>query len=542
MLTLTECARKNLFEEADRYLSKMTPQQKIGQLLMFAVPGSRLGIAGKTLMKKYLPGGIVLFGYNGTEAGSVKKFISDFQACSIKKSGIPLFVSIDQEGGKVKRIRRGLTQFPGNMAAGAVGKERYVYQWARTTGIELRRIGINMNLAPVLDVNNNPDNPVINTRSFGSDVETVSTLGSAYIRGLQDSRCIAVGKHFPGHGDTDKDSHLILPVIRFDMDRLKKIELAPFRAAIDNNVECIMTAHIAYPAILGNMESATVSRRILTDLLRNEMGFKGIIITDDLEMHAIAKNMKIGEAALKSVLAGTDIILISSYGKNVANIHATLTRAYKKGTLTRERLDSSVRRIIEMKIRYGIMAPPAEPGEKKKDNSFSLTRDDYEFIEYAKTLNKRITRASICYKGSLKDIQSPAAAKRLFILEEKMLRGVIAPDKNDRILPSLKKLETAGKLKNPGKATVAVYAFYRPVEKRIRYFTSLCRKKGFRPLIVCTANPFPALKAGDDVSVLMSFSNTPESIRALGAALAGELEPRPLSHVIYKKTSPPKKE
>ena len=427
------CGRKNMFDEADSHILKMTPEQKIGQLLMFALPGGGFGKTSEQLMKKYSPGGIILFGYNGNDSKKIRRLVDAYQAASAAYSGIPLFVSIDQEGGKVKRITKGVTQFPGNMAAGAVGDDDLVYEWARILGIELRRGGINMNLAPSVDVNNNPENPVINTRSFGSDVKNVSALGVAYIQGLQKSKCIAVAKHFPGHGDTDKDSHLILPVIRFGMDRLRALELAPFRAAIKNDVECIMTAHIAYPEILGTMESATVSYKILTELLRNEMGFDGIIITDDLEMHAIAKNLNIGQAALKSVLAGTDIILISSHGKNVEDIYKTLSAAYRDGTLTEERLNQSVRRILEMKMRYGIMNPSEKSGEGRK---YLFTRDEVKLLEGARELNRKISSRSICYAGNLQNVYHPGDTRRVFYMEEYRLKKRIARKGNNIFVSS----------------------------------------------------------------------------------------------------------
>jgi len=523
------CGRKNMFNEADSHILKMTPEQKIGQLLMFALPGGGFGKTSDRLMKRYLPGGIILFGYNGNDSKKIRRLVDAYQAASVKYTGIPLLVSTDQEGGKVKRITKGVTQFPGNMAAGAVGDEDLVYEWARILGIELRRAGINMNLAPSVDVNNNPENPVINTRSFGSDVKSVSALGVAYVQGLQKSKCIAVAKHFPGHGDTNKDSHLILPVIPFGMDRLRALELAPFRAVIRNDVECIMTAHIAYPNILGTMESATVSYKILTGLLRNEMGFEGLIITDDLEMHAIAKNLDIGQAALKSVLAGTDIILISSHGKNVQDIYKTLSAAYRDGTLTEERLNQSVRRILEMKMRYGIMNPSKKRGEGRK---YVFTRDEIKLLEEARELNRKITSRSICYAGTLQNIYPSGDTRRIFYMEEYKLKKRIAHKGQNIFVGSLSDIAAYDTGK---KKTVAYYGFYRPEKAKIELFLKICREKGMEAVLVCTANPFPALLQKGDRTVVMSFSNTDESLKHLADCLNGTLKPKLLKHIQYRR-------
>lgn len=241
MSSLAACSPYR-YEEVIPVVEKMTIEQKIGQMLMPAVPGSKIGTASRNIVKDFMPGGIILFGFNLENRQQTARFIEELQAASMQHSGIPLYISIDQEGGRVKRIRDGVTQFPGNLAFGVADDKKLMYTAARVTGLQLRLMGVNMNLAPVLDVNNNPLNPVINLRSFGSEPEIVSRMGVSYIKGLQDGRCIAVGKHFPGHGDTDRDSHHTLPVISYDMKRLKKVELAPFRKAIDAGVEGIMTA------------------------------------------------------------------------------------------------------------------------------------------------------------------------------------------------------------------------------------------------------------------------------------------------------------
>ncbi|TFH42525.1 MAG: glycoside hydrolase family 3 protein, partial [Chrysiogenales bacterium] len=192
---ISGCAQKRYDGEALLISRMMDLDRKIGQMIMVAIPGSEMSRDTERILERYKPGGVILFGYNLSSFESNRRFIASMQESSMRHSGVPLFVSIDQEGGRVVRIVSGITQFPGTMAAGVAGNARLAYHWGRALGLQLRDTGVNMNLAPVLDVNNNPRNPVINTRSFGPDPRLVAKLGAAYIKGLQESRCIAVGKH-----------------------------------------------------------------------------------------------------------------------------------------------------------------------------------------------------------------------------------------------------------------------------------------------------------------------------------------------------------
>ncbi len=267
------------------------------------------------------------------------------------ESRIPLLLTADLEGG-AGLIFSGGTRFPRAMAMGATYDPQLVFRAAHSTAREARLIGINLSFSPVADVNNNPDNPIINTRSFGEDPEQVSIMASAFIRGLQAGGVLATAKHFPGHGDTATDSHLELAVITADRDRLDAVELTPFRAAIANGVAAIMTAHLAVPALdPDTSRPATLSRPILTDLLRQELGFSGLIVTDAMNMYAVSKNYPDGESAVLALEAGADIIL---YPLSVAKTHGAIVQAVRSGRVTEERLDRSVQLILEAKARHGV--------------------------------------------------------------------------------------------------------------------------------------------------------------------------------------------
>ncbi|HNW29358.1 MAG TPA: glycoside hydrolase family 3 protein [Spirochaetota bacterium] len=514
------CIQKRYVDEAAALSRDMKLDWKIGQMLMMAIPGRNMNRDVEFILKQYRPGGVILFGYNLSTESNNRRFIKDMQKASCSYGGIPLFVSIDQEGGRVVRIVDGVTQFPGNMAAGVCGDRDLAYRWGRALGLQLRLTGVNMNLAPALDVNNNPHNPVINTRSFGSDPRQVSELGAAYLLGLQDSRCMAVGKHFPGHGDTNKDSHLTLPVIPYDMKRLERVELAPFRKAVRAGVEGIMTAHIAYPAILGGNDPATVSKKFLTGILREDFRFKGLVITDDMEMHAIARRQDIGEAAVRSILAGADIILFSSYEKSIPAIYNAIRKAVLEKRIPESRIDESVNRILEAKIRYGIMVPvkgKCVPGK------FVLTEEDRKALADADRVNAELSRRGILLFGD-RDLVAPAAGVvRVFMTRNRTLQNELLRKKDNVLVNSLGEL---GRFRPaPGKKTVFYLHVSAPDPGVVRAAADFCRKADIGFVLVSSGNPFPLTVAKAAPSGLLSFSDTAESVRQLGRCLNGEFRP-----------------
>lgn len=268
-----------------------------------------------------------------------------------RRSKLPLLIASDLEGGTSFRFNGG-TPFPTNMGVGAAGSERAAYEMGRITAREGRAAGIHLTFSPVADVNNNPANPIINTRSFGGDAHAVARYVAAEVRGIQDGGMLATAKHFPGHGDTDTDSHLSLPVIRADWRRLDSLELVPFRAAIRAGVKVVMSAHIALPELeQGASVPATLAPEILTGILRDSLKFKGIVVTDALDMGALVSSYGPGESAVKAFVAGSDLLLMPVDPR--AAIDA-MEDAVRSGRVTRARLDRSVRRVLEAKFRLGL--------------------------------------------------------------------------------------------------------------------------------------------------------------------------------------------
>lgn len=335
----------------------MRIEKKIGQMVMVGLDGHEPSDLILELIEKYGLGGVILFGRNLRDYAQIVDLCNDLQD---RSSDCPLFISIDQEGGRVTRLPPPFTRFPAMRLLGACNSADLAYRVGAITALELLSVGINMDLAPVLDIDTNPDNPIIGDRSFGSHPDIVSSMGVAVISGLQDNGVIACGKHFPGHGDTYKDSHLELPVLKHNMKRLKEVELRPFQAAISNGLAAIMTGHLLIPS-LDERYPATISKKIITDLLRGKMGFKGIVISDDLEMKAVIGNYEIGNAAVMSVEAGLDILLISETEEYQILVIETLVKAVKDGRIPEERLDLSYNRIRSLKERFLCPYKPKDP-------------------------------------------------------------------------------------------------------------------------------------------------------------------------------------
>lgn len=347
-------------------------EQKIGQLMLIGFDGTTVDVDLRHMITECHIGGAILFARNIESPGQVATLTNELQKIAMESGQPGLFIAVDQEGGRVARLTedKGFTEFPSAMAIGATGDTENAYRMAFAMSAEMRAVGINVDFAPDLDVNNNPANPVIGIRSFGSDPVTVASFGAAFARGLQENGILAFGKHFPGHGDTGIDSHIALPLVPYNRVRLDQIELVPFKAAIAGDFAGIMSAHVTFPAIDTNPGMpATLSRQVLTGLLRDQLGFNGLIATDSLEMGALAENgypPQIG--AILAFAAGADILLFNRDHAMHRESFANLVRAVEEGKVSQEQLDTSVRRILEAKEKFGILnlvlvADPAKAGE-----------------------------------------------------------------------------------------------------------------------------------------------------------------------------------
>lgn len=401
-------------------ISKMTLDEKIGQMLMLEFRHwedengelqevTELNEDIKNAIVKYKVGGVILFAENVRDTEQTTKLTHNIQNAAVENGLDPLLISIDQEGGIVVRLGTG-TSLPGNMALGATRDKELAYQYGKIIADEIKALGINVNLAPVMDTNNNPNNPVIGLRSISSDPKLVGELGSEVVKGLQDQGVSAAIKHFPGHGDTATDSHLGLPVVDKSFEEVEKLEIVPFKKAANEGVDMIMTAHISYPQLEKDTAiskkdgstvgiPATLSDDILTGIIREKMHYDGIVITDAMKMQAIADHFGEEDAVVMAIKAGVDIPLMPALlQKNedllkLDNIIGRIKNEIDLGNISENEIDNSVYRILELKQKRGILDlnQYKVPLEEKIENALKVVGNKEHFDKQREITQKAIT-------------------------------------------------------------------------------------------------------------------------------------------------------
>jgi beta-N-acetylhexosaminidase len=339
-------------------MSPLALRRQIGKLLIAGFNGIEIPIELRSLAKEFGLGGVILFARNIVEPEQVAELA--FEASRLVPD-VPLWVSVDQEGGRVARLKAPFTEWPPMATLGRSGDPGLAERFARALAAELRAVGITLDYAPVLDVHTNPKNPVIGDRALAEKPEVVARLGASIVRTLQDAGIAACGKHFPGHGDTSTDSHHELPLVEHPPDRLRAMEFVPFRAAIDAGVAAIMTAHVFVPS-LDDERPATLSKRIVTGVLREELRYGGLILSDDLEMKAIARDYAVPSAAVRAIDAGCDGLLICSgdLDTQVKSLEA-IVYAVEQEQLRIARVEDALARHQRAKERFLTAAIAARP-------------------------------------------------------------------------------------------------------------------------------------------------------------------------------------
>jgi len=335
----------------EKTLRSLTLREKIGQMINMRMSGEFANLSSEKFAeyRREIEGGKIggFTVYRG-EANAVAALTNELQ----RISKVPLLIAADYERGLRMGLRNG-TPFTTNMGLAATGDVEAARRQGRIICEEMRAIGVNWLFAPVVDINNNPDNPVINIRSFGADPRKVGEFGSALVRGVREANCLSTLKHFPGHGDTATDSHIGLSVVPIDRQRLDSIELVPFRMAIEAGADSVMTAHVALPNITGDTVPSTLNPKVSTDILRKDLKFDGIISTDAMEMGAIKKTYSDERSAVMAVVAGADVVLLPNNTKVAID---SIEAAVRAGEITEARIDESVRRLLRAKFRLGLAA------------------------------------------------------------------------------------------------------------------------------------------------------------------------------------------
>jgi len=333
--------------------------RKIGQRFMVGFDGPEASGDVKRLIREFGVGHVILFARNVESPEQVAELVRELQSIArLAGHETPLLVAVDQEGGRVARLREPWTVWPPLRAVGRVGSEDVARRMGEALAAELLACGIRWDFAPVVDVDTNPANPVIGDRSFGDDPELVSRLGAAMIRGLQAGGVAACAKHFPGHGDTAVDSHLDLPVVDHSRSRLEDVELRPFVGAVEAGGAAIMTAHVLVRE-LDDLLPATLSEQVISRLLRDQLGYEGVVVSDDLEMKAVAQRWRPGEAAVRAAAAGVDLLASCASHDAQAEAIESLIRAVESGEIAWQDLDDSCARIRQLKERF--LLPYVDP-------------------------------------------------------------------------------------------------------------------------------------------------------------------------------------
>ncbi len=379
-------------ERVDSIYAGMTAEERISQLLLLGWP--RLTPTDRIMrwIEERGIGGVKIFGRNGRDTTQLAAAIAEMQEAALRRDtghgeALPLFTVTDQEGGWVRHVRDNTSDSPGNMAIGATGLPSDAYETGRLIAREMRALGINLNLAPVVDVYRNTGANVIGPRAFGDDPARIGLLGMAYLKGQERVGVISAAKHFPGHGNTDGDSHLFLPELSETSEELENIDLVPFRMLIREGVPAVLSGHLAFPEITGGRTPASLSPEIMTGLLREELGFEGIVITDDMHMkgatvYAEERGWSFGELQVRAIEAGNDLIMLSQTPDPDGDMWQTLLDAYDSRPGFSERVEEAAKRNLRVKLRYlGESSDFPHVPERQALSEYLATEEATDFFE-----------------------------------------------------------------------------------------------------------------------------------------------------------------
>nr|WP_010531437.1 glycoside hydrolase family 3 protein [Lentibacillus jeotgali] len=524
-------------------MNHMTLEEKIGQLFIIHMYGqtptdpnyeetnlnnNRGAKNFKEAIEKYHIGGVIYFNWtdnigNPADVEQVNALSNGLQEIAMdQRMPIPLFIATDQEGGIVQRLTSPGTVFPGNMALGATRSTDLAGESAGIIGTELSSLGINMNFAPVADVNVNPENPVIGVRSFGEDPDLVSDMAVSQVQAYQDQKVIPTAKHFPGHGDTNVDSHYGLPIINHDLETLHNVDLKPFKAAIDAGIEAIMTAHIVVPALDDSGLPATLSKPIITDLLREEMGYDGLIVTDSLGMSG-ANVVEPERVPVEAFKAGNDILLNPP---DVEQSYNAMLEAVESGEISEERVDESVYRILKAKMEKGLFGDP-----KTDPDAVENIGTDENLAKADEIANKSITMVK--NENNLMPLQDnqdilitgPSLGKPSYLADQMAGKGYNVTDYATNTSPTQEEIDEATlKAQNADKVVVTTYTANTNTAQQ--QLVSALQSTGKDVVVAAIRNPYDLMKFPDVEGYLTTYGNRDVSVEALARVLSGDVNPQ----------------
>lgn len=497
----------------DAWAQRLSLDEAVGQIMMVGFAGQAIDESVVQLVRGLRVGGVCLFGRNIAGAAQTAQLNDELRA--LFDDAVPPFIAVDQEGGNVVRVDDGNLVLPGNMLLGATRDPDLAYQAGLRQGEDLFRLGFNMNLAPVLDVNSNPRNPVIGVRAFSADPSLVAALGARFVQGQQAARIATVAKHFPGHGAVDADSHRRLPVLRSSAAQIRE-ELKPFSVAAAAGLDGMMTAHIATPALTGDDLPATLSANVLGGVLRGELGFDGLVLTDELEMDAIDQRYGVGHAAVMAISAGADMVLVPWRPEKIVEVHDALRSAARSGLLPRERLDQAVRRILAVKARRGVFEALPPRGER------------LAALGSQRELAQRIAQSGVTLLRQSKGFPI-ARTRRVGVVTPEATLADALRSRVDRlealVVPAFPEAGTRDSLKMKARALAArsEVVVVGVVNSRQLELVTIAALTGRPVLVVVMGAPYLAAQVHEaGTSVMLVYSYRPEATAAAAAALLGE--------------------
>lgn len=517
--------------EIQSIMDRMSLDEKIGQVMAVGFEGTDLTPGIQEMIRRYHVGGIILFARNVQSPQQLAHLNNAMQKTALDSGHPGLIISIDQEGGRVARLKetQGFSEFPGAMAIAATGNVENARKIAQALAIEMKAVGINADFAPDLDVNNNPDNPVINIRSFSSDPEIVAKFGVAFLEGLQEKGIMAFGKHFPGHGDTSIDSHVSLPVVPFDRNRLEKVEFIPFKAAMKANVAGIMSAHIIFPAIepVSNL-AGTLSPRVLTGLLRDELGFDGLLVTDSLEMGALATSgYSTAAAAAQALYAGADLLLLCHKQEEQIEAFNLIKQKIEKGEIPLARLDEAVARTLTAKARFFVLSP--EMVDEEAIASVVFTQEN-------KNIAIEVASQSITLLKNDGHILPLQPQQKILIIENSSTKGISSSlngtsaymDDTPSKAQISNILSTANTMHSLYGEDFVVVLFSIDATQHTDQakIVDELLKANIKMVVVATRMPYDALAFSDLPVYVVTFDSTPAMLSTLPDFLYGKIYPQ----------------
>lgn len=500
----------------------LTPRERVGQLFMMGFRGKTVTPTVLRYLQNWKIGGVILFSHNISDALQTARLCEELRKAN--GDGIPLVIATDQEGGRVIRITRGVTVLPANMALGATRSDELAYISGKISGAELRAAGITMNLAPVLDVNTRIENEVIGTRAFGDSAALVASQGHWYIRGLQEEGISATAKHFPGHGATTEDSHHNLPSVGKSLKELLATDLFPFKQALLADVDAIMMAHVHYRAFDRHPIAASLSPNAIR-YLRNSLGFKGLILSDEFEMGAITKQHSLATAAVDAINAGNDMLIAVWNEANKQVIFEAVERAVASGAISQERLRERVVRILRLKLKRKLFVEtPLDYALVRNLSTRRLHKDiaagiAQTAITVVRNTNSVLpltffpeTKQVVCAVSSLPPFLKAIAEQ---IPSVKNVALPSAPEASNAVLQAL-----------PSDCNILLYGI--KGDKR-DYTKILPALQQHGKLIVCSfGSPYSAIDFPEAAAYVCSYSLSGDTVRAMVDVLTGKSRPRGL--------------